>query len=305
MAAVLIPAPANRPIDLLRLMRPHQWLKNALVLIGLLFGQAWTDMDVVTAVLLTVAAFCFASSATYIMNDLVDRASDRLHPEKYKRPLAAGSVSVRSAVLLGAPLAVLAILLASLASLTVLLFIVAYWTLSAGYTARLKHIVLLDVFTIAGGFMLRILAGTLGVGIAPSAWLLLCSLMLTLFFGFTKRRAEIMVMAETDGGFARGGHRSVLDEYTPLLLDKMIGVTASAVVMSYSLYTMSPATLALHGTPHLIYTVPLVVYGVFRYIYLVHARDAGSDTAMDFLRDRHLLLTGGAWLGVTLWLITA
>ena len=294
----------NHPVDLLRLLRPHQWIKNGLVLIGLLFGNVWHDASLVAAVLLTLLAFCLASSGVYIINDLFDREQDRRHPVKCRRPLAAGTVSVNAAVALAVLLGFGAIALALLASPAAAWIILAYWVLNAAYSTSLKHMVLLDVFAIAGGFMLRIFAGTLGVGIAPSEWLVLCGLMLTLFLGFTKRRAEIMALERVDGAQAPGSHRRVLDHYTPALLDKMIGISASAVIISFSLYTMSPATVELHGTSHLIYTVPFVLYGVFRYIYLLHEQRAGGDTASDLLRDKHLLVTVAAWFGVTLWLIT-
>lgn len=295
--------PRNHPLDFVRLMRPHQWVKNGLVLIGLFFGHAWSDVTLVTAVLLTATAFCLASSGVYIVNDLFDRASDRLHPVKSRRPLAAGLVSVPAAVALAVLLGFSAIGLALLASPAAAWIILGYWVLNAAYSTWLKHVVLLDVFAIAAGFMLRIFAGTLGVGIAPSEWLVLCGLMLTLFLGFTKRRAEILALDQGEGERSTGHHRRVLAHYTPALLDKMIGITAAAVIMSFSLYTMSPATIALHGTPNLIYTVPFVLYGVFRYIYLLHGQRAGEDTASDLFRDRHLLVTVAAWFGVTLWMI--
>jgi 4-hydroxybenzoate polyprenyltransferase len=182
--------------------------------------------------------------------------------------------------------------------MTVLVILLGYALMNLAYSLRLKHVVLLDVFIIAAGFMLRILAGTLGVGIPPSQWLLLCGLMVTLFLGFTKRRAELAALNE--GGVA---HRKVLAHYSPVLLDKMIGITASGVVMSYSLYTMSPDTIRVHGTANLIYTVPFVLYGVFRYIYLLHKQDGGGDPSRELVRDKHLVLAVLAWGVVTVWLL--
>jgi len=179
------------------------------------------------------------------------------------------------------------------------LMLSAYGIMNVLYSFHLKHRVLLDVFVIAAGFMLRILVGTLGVGIPPSQWLVLCGIMITLFLGFSKRRAEIITMGEGESN-----HRSVLKHYSPVLLDQMIGITASGVIMSYSLYTMSPYTIRIHGTENLIYTVPIVMYGVFRYIYLLHHRQGGTDTAHDIVRDPWLVLTLVAWFAATLWLIT-
>jgi len=275
----------------LRLLRPHQWLKSGFVFVGLLFGHAWNDGAMVGQVLLAAAAFSLAASAVYVGNDLADREQDRQHPVKRRRPLASGAISVPAALVAGGACLVTAAGLAWLASPAVLAIIVAYLVLNVGYTLGLKHVVLLDVFIISAGFMLRLLAGTLGVGIAPSHWLLLCGLMVTLFLGFAKRRAELMALE----GEA-GGHRQVLDDYDPALLDKLIGICAAATIVSYSLYTVSAETQALHGTDWLVATVPFVVYGIFRYLYRLHRRSGGGDPAVDLLTDRHLLIAGGGWL---------
>ena len=288
----------NKLLDLLRLMRPHQWVKNAFVFTGLLFGHAWHDANLVTQVVMAFAAFCLVSSAVYVFNDIVDLEQDRLHPKKCLRPLAAGKVGLSAAVMLALLLGVLGLVLAYSASPKVLLILVGYALMNIAYTLRLKHVVILDVFIIATGFMLRILAGTLGVGIPPSQWLLLCGLMVTLFLGFTKRRAEIIALAED-----KAAHRKVLEHYSPVLLDKMIGITAAGLIMSYSLYTMNADTIRIHGTANLIYTVPFVMYGVFRYIYLLHHQSRGGDTARDLVRDPHLFIVVGAWLVATILLI--
>jgi 4-hydroxybenzoate polyprenyltransferase len=288
----------NKINALWRLMRPHQWLKNSFVFTGLLFGHAWHDTHLVMQVLAAAVAFSLISSAIYILNDIVDCEQDKLHPVKCRRPLAARQLSLTSAGVFAAMLFMLALGLAYLVSMTVLVILLGYALMNLAYSLRLKHVVLLDVFIIAAGFMLRILAGTLGVGIPPSQWLLLCGLMVTLFLGFTKRRAELAALNE--GGVA---HRKVLAHYSPVLLDKMIGITASGVVMSYSLYTMSPDTIRVHGTANLIYTVPFVLYGVFRYIYLLHKQDGGGDPSRELVRDKHLVLAVLAWGVVTVWLL--
>jgi 4-hydroxybenzoate polyprenyltransferase len=288
----------NKVFDLLRLMRPHQWVKNAFVFTGLLFGHAWHDPHMVTQVMIAFAAFCLVSSAVYVFNDIVDIEQDRLHPKKSQRPLAAGKVGISAAVILAVLLGVLGLLLAYSASPKVLLILVGYALMNFAYSLRLKHVVILDVFIIATGFMLRILAGTLGVGIPPSQWLLLCGLMVTLFLGFTKRRAEIIALTED-----KAAHRKVLEHYSPVLLDKMIGITAAGLIMSYSLYTMNADTIRIHGTANLIYTVPFVMYGVFRYIYLLHHQSRGGDPSHDLVRDPHLFIVVGAWLVATILLI--
>lgn len=282
---------------MIKLLRPHQWLKNGFVFVGLLFGHAWHDAAKVQMVLLAALAFCFASSAIYVINDWYDRESDRLHPRKRLRPLAAGTVTPAAGLMLAVLCVLLGITLARLAAPRVLSIVTIYLLLNLAYSWQLKHIVILDVFVIAAGFMLRILAGTLGVGIPPSSWLLLTGLMVTLFLGFAKRRSELAVMER--GGDAA---RKVLQNYSLPMLDLMIGVCTAGVVISYSLYTMSPETIAMHHTDKLIYTVPFVLYGLFRYLHLTFSSDAGEDPARDLLRDPHLLVTVLGWAAVTLWL---
>lgn len=282
---------------MIKLLRPHQWLKNGFVFVGLLFGHAWHDAAKVQMVLLAALAFCFTSSAIYVINDWYDREADRLHPQKRLRPLAAGTVTPATGLVLAVVCALLGIALARLAAPRVLSIVTIYALLNIAYSWKLKHVVILDVFVIAAGFMLRILAGTLGVGIPPSSWLLLTGLMVTLFLGFAKRRSELAVMER--GGDAA---RKVLQNYSLPMLDLMIGVCTAGVVISYSLYTMSPETVAMHHTDKLIYTVPFVLYGLFRYLHLTFSSDAGEDPARDLLRDPHLLVTVVCWAAVTAWL---
>ena len=275
----------------LKLLRPYQWVKSGFVFVGLLFGHGWQQPLLVQRVVLAAAAFALAASAVYVFNDLADRERDRQHPQKRSRPLASGAVSVRAALLLAGACLLGALLLAGAVSMAVLWIVIGYALLNVAYSMGLKHVVLLDVFIIAAGFMLRILAGTLGVGIAPSHWLLLCGLLLTLFLGFAKRRAELNALA------GRGGHhRKVLDDYDPVLLDLLIGICAAGAIVSYSLYTVSAETVAMHGTTSLIYSVPFVIYGVFRYLFLLHRRSGGGDPSAALLQDAHLLIAFAGWL---------
>lgn len=287
-----------RLFALIRLMRPQQWVKNGFVFVGLLFGHVWTEGELVCSVTLAFAAFCLVSSAIYTFNDIMDREQDRLHPAKCRRPLASGTLRVNEAGLLAVLLGTAGLATAWASSSMVLYILLGYALMNIAYSIALKHIVILDVFIIAAGFMLRILAGTLGVGIQPSQWLLLCGLMVTLFLGFAKRRAEILALPED-----KASHRRVLEHYSPLLLDKMIGITATGMIMSYSLYTMSADTIRIHGSGNLIYTVPFVMYGVFRYIYLLHHQSMGGDPSNDLLRDAHLLTVIIVWLISTIAII--
>jgi len=279
--------------DWLRLIRPHQWLKNGFVLVGPFFAHAWGAPGMLAAVLVTFFAFSFGASAIYILNDYLDREEDRQHPRKKNRPLAKGSVSVPFALFLSAGLFVASMLLAWSAGQVVMLLLVLYFVINSAYSWKLKQVVILDVFIISAGFMLRILAGTIGLGIAPSSWLLLTGLMVTLFLGFSKRRAELSGADEKET-------RKVLESYSLPMLDLAIGISASGVVMAYSLYTMSPETIAIHHTSNLVYTVPFVLYGLFRYLHLTYRKQGGEDAASDLLRDPHLLITVVAWGIVTL-----
>jgi len=284
--------------DLIRLLRPHQWLKNGFVFVGLLFGHAWNDPVKVSGALFAFAAFCLLASGVYVMNDLIDREEDRRHPTKRRRPLASGAVGVPSALALLAACLAGGFALAMMGGSEAPWLFFAYVALNVAYSMGLKHVVVLDVFIIAAGFMLRLLAGTLGLAIAPSQWLLLCGLMLTLFLGFAKRRAELNALAGEGAG-----HRPVLEHYTPALLDQMMTVATSGTIVSYSLYTVSPETVALHGTTALITTVPFVLYGMFRYLYLLHRRGGGGDPSLQLLTDGHLLASLAGWLVLVLVLL--
>lgn len=271
--------------QLLVLMRPHQWLKNAFVFAGLLFGHAWHEGPLVLRAALAFAAFCCMSSLVYILNDWRDRASDALHPDKRHRPLASGAVSTPAALTLAALLGVAGVAFA-FDNRVLLLLLALYVTLNLAYSWRLKHVPVVDVSIIATGFMLRLLAGTTAVGIPPSRWLLLTGLFIALFLGFSKRKAETFHNPEQQ--------RAVLEHYPAALLDTLMAVTMTATITMYSLYATSAEAQAQHGE-RLVYTVPVVIFGLLRYAYQVH-RGRGEDVARDLLRDPWILLAGAAWL---------
>jgi 4-hydroxybenzoate polyprenyltransferase len=281
-----------------QLMRPRHWVKSGFVLVGVLFANAWLQPDFARKAILAAVAFSLISSGTYIINDLFDRKYDANHPQKKSRPLVSGQVSIGAAIALLLTLSLTGLLLGYSVSAKVLIILALYMLLNLAYSMRLKHVVILDVFIIAAGFMLRILAGTVGLDIAPSQWLLICGLMLALFLGFTKRRAELYAL-NGNGSM----HRKVLNLYQPVLLDKMIVVTATSVILTYSLYTMSAETVQYHHTRSLIYTVPFVMYGIFRYLHSLHGQSTGGDPATEIFRDPHILFAIAGWLLVTVWLI--
>ena len=284
----------------IRLLRPHQWIKNGFVFVGLLFGRHWSDSELVTHVVLAALAFCMFSSSVYIFNDICDLKQDRSHPYKSNRPLASGVITGLPAAAIAILLLLVAVLLAFQVSYSVLGLLFVYFFLNLAYSLKLKQIVIVDVFIIASGFILRILVGTIGVGIPTSRWLLLCGLMVSLFLGFVKRRAELNVLQQQE---ASQHTRKVLIHYSPVLLDKFITLTASATIICYSLYTVDPLTIATQGTANLIYTVPFVLYAIFRYLYLLHIHHSGEDPSKDLIRDRHIFFAALAWFVLTLLLI--
>ncbi|MGE8611225.1 MAG: decaprenyl-phosphate phosphoribosyltransferase [Achromobacter veterisilvae] len=285
------------------LLRPQQWLKNGFVLIGLIFSHGWADPDLVFGVAVGFLSFCLASSAVYVLNDYHDRAADAAHPKKRHRPIASGRVGLREARVLIAVLfcGALGFPLAC-GQWLVALVVAGYLVLNIAYTLRLKHKVLVDVFCIAAGFMLRLACGTYAVGIMPSRWMLLCSFMLTLFLGFAKRRAEIVAMPA--GGLAmQGSTRIVLRHYSAPLLDNLVAITASASLLTYGLYTVDAETAALHGTEHLVLTLPIVTFGVFRYLHLLYKGESGEEPGRDLLADNQIRVAVLAWVALVVLLV--
>ena len=266
-------------------MRPHQWAKNVFVFAGLVFSQGWANAALDLQVLQAFAAFCCASSMVYILNDWHDRDSDALHPVKRKRPLASGTVSPAAALLLATALLAAGIFVAE-ENRSLLVLLALYVALNVAYSWRLKRVPVVDVSLIAAGFMLRLLAGTVAVGIAPSRWLLLTGIFLTLYLGFCKRKAESFQDETTQ--------RAVMALYPPALIDTYIATTMTAMLTTYSLFATSPEAQLQHGE-RLLYTVPVIVFGLLRYTYQVH-RGRGEDVARDLLRDPWLLGAGLLWL---------
>ena len=279
------------PRDALRALRPGQWVKNGFVLVGTLFGHRWTG-DALLGAGIAFAAFCLASSAVYLCNDWIDRDADRRHPRKRLRPIAAGRIGGSAATGLAVFVTLGAYALAAAVSIELVFLVSAYLGLNIAYSIWLKHVVIADVFAIAGGFQLRLLAGTVGLGIPPSEWLLLCGFALTLLLALGKRRAEIEGIDEGDDV---GHHRRVLRSYSQPLLDQMLGICATLTLAAYGLYTISPDTTAVHGAANLPWTIPIVTFGVFRYLYVLRIDDDGDPSRLLFA-DRQLLSTAVVWL---------
>ena len=271
-------------------LRPEQWTKNLFVFAGLLFGRRLTDVDAVVAACLTFAIFCALSGAVYLFNDVSDREADRVHPLKSTRPIASGALAPRTAVIVAGFLGAGAIQAAILLRPALGVVAAAYMTLLLMYSVFLKHIVIVDVLTIAAGFVLRAVAGALAVTVPISHWLLVCTTLLALFLVLSKRRHELTVLA---GGATE--HRRILGEYTPYLLDQMVGVVTASTLVAYSIYATSTETAERLGTDRLGLTIPFVLYGIFRYLYLVHQKHGGGSPAAMLLADRPLLLCVALW----------
>jgi 4-hydroxybenzoate polyprenyltransferase len=286
-----IPVPGrSRALSLFLSLRPAQWSKNLIVFAGLLFGMRLFDIGAVLAALSAFAVFCALSGVVYLVNDIVDRDSDRLHPLKSKRPIASGAVPVPVAA--GAAVAISAAALAGAYVIGPAFAGVGafYLALQILYSFAFKHMVILDVLTIAIGFVLRAVAGALAVHVEISHWLLVCTILLALFMALAKRRHEIVLLA---GGAMN--HRPILGEYSAYLLDQMIGVVTASTLISYIFYTISPETQAKFGTAWLGLTIPFPLYGIFRYLYLVHQREGGGSPADLLLSDRPLLACVALW----------
>jgi len=282
----------------IELLRPQQWVKNAFVLVGLVFGHAWHDMAMVWAGLGATLAFCLASGAVYAFNDARDVEQDRGHPDKRTRPVARGAVSPGEAMGVAGSGAAGSLALAAWIDWKVAAIIGVYLAFSAAYTLWLKRVPVLDVAVIAAGFMLRLLAGTLGIGIEPSRWLLACGFLLTLLLGFAKRRAEISRLAED-----AGRHRAVLEDYSTGFLDRAIMLCAAGMIGTYAWYTLAAETALIHGTGSLVLTLPWVLLGTGRYLYRLRLRGGGGDPAEELLRDPLLTVAVAGWIATVLWLI--
>jgi 4-hydroxybenzoate polyprenyltransferase len=288
----------NTAAAVFRSVRPAQWLKNVLVFAPLVFAHQALERLALARALAVFALCCLASGAVYLVNDLLDRDSDREHPVKRLRPIASGALSPAAAGAAAALIGAGALGLAALLDRRVALVLGVYLLVNLLYSRVLKHLVILDVMTIAAGFVLRVVAGGLAVGVALSTWLLLCTSLLALFLGFGKRRHEL-VLLEVNAST----HRRILSEYSPYFLDQLIAVVTTSTLVTYALYTMDPAVHQKLGTAHLPLTIPFVLYGIFRYLYLVHQRQEGGDPSQIVFNDRSLLANIILWAATVFFIL--
>jgi 4-hydroxybenzoate polyprenyltransferase len=279
-----------------KLIRPKQWLKNVFVFAPLIFArELFTEAS--GKALLAFAAFSLTASAVYILNDMADVEADRVHPVKRNRPLAAGTISTAEAIgLMVLLLAVVVALVWHMDSRFIALLGI-YFLINMGYSFKLKEVVLLDVFIIAAGFMLRVLGGAYAIDVQVSTWIVLCSLFISLFLGFAKRRGELVQ-------FERTSHeRKVLSLYKVDFIDQMLTIAAAGAVISYALYTVAPRTIEMFGTEKMIYTTVFVIYGIFRYLYIIHTSSANENPTNAVTSDLTILGTGVLWILTCILLI--
>ena len=284
-------------LALLASLRPRQWIKNLFVFAGVIFSQQMLTPLLWTAVA-AFAIFCGLSGAMYLFNDVADAARDRLHPTKRFRPIASGRLSRRTASVAGALLLAGSLAAAFRINVPFALVALAYGVLLTAYSVWFKHLVILDVLTVAAGFVLRAVAGAVAVDVEISGWLLICTILLALFLALGKRRHEYRSLAR-DASL----HRPILAEYSEGFLDQMISVVTASTVTAYALYTMSPETVAKFHTRLLPLTLPFVLYGIFRYLYLLYRRDLGGSPSDLVVGDRALLLDALLWMLATFAII--
>ncbi len=268
------------------ILRPRQWTKNLFLFAGLVFSQNLFNPPLFFRVLLAFAVFCLLSGSVYIINDLIDLAEDRKHYLKRKRPLASGRISVRRAICIFFILLMVSLLMAFSLGSAFLAVGLLYFLLVTGYSLWLKHLVIIDVFAVASGFLLRVVAGGVVIGVRISPWLLICTLLLALFLALTKRRYEYVAL-ENNGT----EHRRVLADYSVAYLDQLISIVTASTIMAYSLYTFTAGR-----TEYFMLSIPFVIYGIFRYLFLVHKREMGGSPEDVLLQDRPFIVNICLWV---------
>jgi len=286
------------PTALIAAMRPKQWTKNLVIFAGLVFSQNFFHLGFLKVSVLAFIAFCLNASSVYIINDIKDLEQDRLHPVKKFRPLPAGRISTRQAAFLSVILAVISLALAFWLNLHYGALLALYWVMMIVYSFALKHVVIVDIMIISAGFIIRAISGAVVLDVMISRWLLACAIFLSLFLILAKRRNEIVEL-----GANASEHRAILDEYGERFLDQMIAVVTACTVISYVLYTVDPGTVQKFHTANLILTVPFVIYGIFRYLYLVYQKNMGGRPEMILLADRPLLLSVFLWVAVSVFIL--
>ncbi len=279
-------------------LRPHQWTKNLVVFAAPALSKHLFERGPLEKSVLGFVIFCALSGTVYLLNDVADLERDRLHPLKRLRPIASGALAPRTAVTIAIGLALGSLAASMLLGGWFAVCAVAYLALNVAYSFRLKEIVILDVLSVSIGFVLRAWAGGEAIGVLVSDWLLVCTLLLALFLALAKRRHELVSLTTS-----ATGHRKILAEYSPYLLDQMISVVTASCLTAYAFYTMAPDTVQKYRTERLAWTIPFVLYGIFRYLYLVHQKEKGGSPTDILVTDRPLLLNVFLWALALLWIV--
>ena len=281
----------------LQALRPKQWLKNLFVFAPLLFGKAFLDPHKVNLALIAFGLFSAMASSVYILNDILDVERDRLHPSKKDRPIASGRLPIPLAAVLGILLGAGALTLAFIHMPPLATILAIYASVNIAYSLGLKHVVILDIFAIAVGFVLRVFGGAVAIEVEASRWLLTCTIFISLFLAACKRRGEITLVGDSNAT------RAVLRSYSIGYVDQIVNLSAAGTVMTYALYTLDPVTIAKLHTHDLIFTLPFVIYGVLRYMHIVQHKGQGGSPTEALLKDRMILVTVVGYVAVVAWLL--
>ncbi len=283
---------------LIETLRPQQWVKNGFIFAALIFSQSLTRWDRCRLVLLAVLVFCLVSSAAYVLNDVFDAEEDRHHPVKKLRPIASGRLSVTSAGVTATVLGIAGLAGAWRLNTSFFETVAAYIAVNVLYSAFLKRVPLLDVFIVAAGFLFRVVAGGVVIGVSISPWLIVCTTLLALFIALSKRRHELVLL-----GDHASAHRAILANYTPYFLDQLISIVTASTVVSYALYTLSPDVQNKFPGKRLEITIPFVLFGIFRYLHLIHHDAQGGDPTRSLFTDPVLLSVVLSWAACVVLII--
>ncbi len=288
----------NNILTLLVTLRPSHWIKNTFVYAPLVFSGRFTQVPVCIRSTLAFVCFCLFSSAAYIINDLFDRNEDRQHPVKKDRPIAAGIINPLIATVAGIILIISGFIIAFFLGWSMAAVMMFYLLINVIYSSTIKHIAILDVLVISFCFILRIVGGGIAISVVPSHWLILCTLMISMFLGFTKRRAELLAM-----DLERHNSRPVLKDYSVAFLDQVIPVVTGATIISYALYTVDEHTLTVLGSRAMLVTLPFVIYGLVRYIYIIYHLKKGDDPTETLIRDVSSIINLLLWVFISLLVV--
>ena len=276
---------------ILRLLRPQQWVKNVFLIAPLIFSKHLFNPDYLLTTVLALVVFSLVSSSVYIINDIADREADRQHPIKKNRPIASGQISIPQAVVTFLVILAAVVLAGRNLDLKFQLVVLIYFVLNLSYSLGLKKVILVDVFVIAAGYMLRVLAGAYAIAVLISPWLVLCTLFVSVFLAISKRRGELMLAKNTVGYVGR----AVLQQYDMALIDQLMTIAAAGMAISYALYTVAERTVTIFGTDNLIFTTVFVLFGIFRYLFLVRRKENDDNPAHVLITDWAMVFNVIAW----------